>query len=90
MLLKSERANDFLTPPRAVVLNTRKFEETVREYSFANLAIVLEHHEYDEYVSSLVQKMRLNGSSLPVDLQRFNNPPGGVKSCSMLLKRYPL
>ena len=90
LLLKSERANDFLSPPKAVILNTRKFEETVREYSFANLAIVLEHHEYDEYTSSLVQRMRASGSDLPTHLQSFNQAPAGVKSCSMLLKRYPL
>lgn len=87
VLLKSEKSASSELRPKLAILATGSFERLIRDYSYSDLIIVLEHHEYDENIATLARAIRQSGNSSVVTDYFSKQPLQSVKVISKIMRR---
>lgn len=87
ILLNPERNARFSATAKLAIASTRYFERIIRELSFSNLMIILEHNEYDSSVATLSRLIRDKGIALPERLEFMNSQTNGVFSMTKIMPR---
>lgn len=87
LLLNTQKNAVSAFKPALAIISTRYFDKIIREYSFSNMLIILEHHEYDEAVSEIARLVRDRGEAVPAQLSFINNSPSSVKVMTKLMPR---
>lgn len=87
ILLHPERNTRFSTSAKLAIASTRYFDRIIRDLSFSNLMIILEHNEYDSSVGTLSRLIRDKGAALPEHLEFMNSHDDGVFSMTKIMPR---
>ena len=88
LLLKSAGNAASDSTYKLAILNTARYEKSIKKYASSNIIVLLEHQEYDEEVAALTGELRKSSRALPNELQYLDKPCRPVLSCPLILQRY--